>query len=201
MVKDANKQIVTSSSAKAELLNDFFTECYQDDNTCLDKELLPRLNISREITVVYISENDIIQSIKRLKSSTSRTPDNIPAIFIKRTGMNLVVPLLIIFRQILKNGTVPSFWSKSLIVPVFKSGLRSKINNYRPVSQTSVFCRLFEDIMRHYMYSHLKVNNILSTNQHGFIEKRSTMTNQLEMLDLLNSKFDNKVQTDMVLID
>ena len=45
------------------------------------------------------------------------------------------------------------------------------------------------------------MNRIISTAQHGFVKKRSTTTNQLEMLDILNLTHDNKMQTDMIFID
>ena len=42
---------------------------------------------------------------------------------------------------------------------------------------------------------------MLSNVQHGFVENRSTATNQLVMLDTLTQQYDKKVQTDMILLD
>ena len=201
LVDPSNDQVVTNAEDKAELLNTLVTQRYQNNDSKFDQHRLPRVNVDNEMAELLITEVEILQSIKRMKSSVSRTPENIPAIFVKRTGMNLLHPLKILFQQSLSQGIIPTSWGKSLIVPVFKKGLRSNAKNYRPVAQTSVFGRLLEGCIYQRTYHHLKINNILSFAQHGFVEKRSTMTNQLLTLDCLEYNYDRRVQTDMILLD
>ena len=201
LVDTENSKVVTSSADKAELLNNFFTQCHQQDDSTIDKKFLPEFDLHEHMPVLSITEEDVLMVIKKLKCSVSRTPEKIPAIFIKRIGMNLLKPLTILYNQSLAEGKIPSEWEESIVVPIHKKGLRSSSSNYRPVSQTSVFCRLLEAILHHYMYNHLQTNNMISTAQHGFMKQRSTMTNQLVMLNILNENFDQKIQTEMILLD
>ena len=47
----------------------------------------------------------------------------------------------------LKEGVVPFEW-KEANIPLFKKGSRNKSENYRPVSLTSVFCKLLEGLIK-----------------------------------------------------
>ncbi len=48
----------------------------------------------------------------------------------------------------LQEGIVPLEWKEANIIPLFKKGSRNKSVNYRPVSLTSVICKLLETIIR-----------------------------------------------------
>ena len=48
---------------------------------------------------------------------------------------------------------------------------------------------------------HLTHNKLLSSAQHGFIYKRSTVTQQLNLLNNLTHNFDKKTHTDLVYLD
>jgi hypothetical protein len=51
-------------------------------------------------------------------------------------------PLAKIYRQSLDSGNVPQDWEKAKDVPIFKKGTKSDPGNYRPVSLTSVPCKI-----------------------------------------------------------
>ena len=44
----------------------------------------------------------------------------------------------------MEEGVVPEDWRQARVVPIFKKGSRSKASNYRPVSVTSVPCKVME---------------------------------------------------------
>ena len=48
----------------------------------------------------------------------------------------------------MQNGDVPQEWRDTLIVPLSKKGNRSDPGNYRPVSLTSVVCKVMERIVK-----------------------------------------------------
>ena len=75
------------------------------------------------------------------------------------------------FNLFLREGTVPHEWKHANVVPILKKGNRCKAENYRPVSLTSVVCKLIESLMRdHNMVHFLERNNLLKDTQHGFKE-------------------------------
>ena len=200
LIKDS-KTILIDPHEKAELLNNFFTQCHLKDDGGIADGCLSEKDITVKMPKINLTPEDVLYAIKKLKCSVSRTPDNIPALYVKRTGYLLIKPLLILFKQSLAQGRLPSNWSKSIIVPIHKKGLRSSEKNYRPISLTSVFCRILECVIYQYIYNHLVVNNLISTSQHGFIHSRSTTTQQLLMLDALTENFDKRKQTEMILLD
>ena len=61
-----------------------------------------------------------------------------------------------------------------MVVPVFKKGCRSHLNNYRPISLLSVFNKLLEKLMYNRMLNYLEQKHILYEKQFGFRAKHST---------------------------
>ena len=57
------------------------------------------------------------------------------------------------------------------------------MGNYRPVSLTSVVCKVFESIVRDHMMNYFVQNKLFSTKQFGFIKGRSTVLQLLKILD------------------
>jgi len=53
----------------------------------------------------------------------------------------------------------------------------------RPISLTSIICKLLEGIIRDNIINHLKDNKLLSTKQFGFLKGRSTTLQLLKILD------------------
>ena len=85
--------------------------------------------------------------------------------------------------------------------PIFKKGARQLPSNYRPVSMTSICCKVMESIISESMVHFLRVNGLLSKDQHGFLPKRSTCTQILVTLNEISLLSDVKMQIDVVYID
>ena len=63
----------------------------------------------------------------------------------------------------LQEGIVPFEWKETNIIPLFKKGSRNKSVNYRPVSLTSVICKLLETIIRDHMMDFLIKHKLKKT--------------------------------------
>lgn len=70
------------------------------------------------------------------------------------------------FNKSLKLGYFPSIWKESFIIPLFKSGAKSDISNYRGIAKLSAIPKLFEKLIYNTLSHH--VSSILSPMQHGF---------------------------------
>ena len=75
-------------------------------------------------------------------------------------------PLAIIYTKSLEEGVVPEDWKCANITPIFKKGSKASAGNYRPVSLTSVLCKVMESILRDAIVDHLTVNKLLLPSQH-----------------------------------
>ena len=75
----------------------------------------------------------------------------------------------------MSNGHFLDEWKVSYINPIFKSGDKKKVTNYRPISKLSTIPKLFDKIVKNKLYEIIKCH--ISNFQHGFISGRSTTTN------------------------
>ena len=89
----------------------------------------------------------------------------------------------------MKQGLIPPDLLLVIICPVHKGGSRADPSQYRPVALTSHIMKVFEKVARKALVTHLEISDNLPSNQHGFREQRSTLTQLLshwdEVLDLL----------------
>ena len=54
------------------------------------------------------------------------------------------------------------------VTAIFKKGSVTSPGNYRPVSLTSIACKILESIIREQVMDFLNDNHLLSEDQHGF---------------------------------
>ena len=95
-------------------------------------------------------------------------------------------------------GEVPEDWRTAVIVPIYKKkGLRSDPTNYRPVSLTSVPCKIMESLIRDNLLEFTENHNILTKHQHGFMQHRSCLTNLLEALEAWTEALDEGLGVDV----
>ena len=55
-------------------------------------------------------------------------------------------------------------------------------NSYRPISLTSVCCKVLESTLKDNIMEHLECNKLINDSQHGFRSGRSYVTNLLTFL-------------------
>ena len=82
-----------------------------------------------------------------MKNGKATGPDKIPTTIIKDVGDIITKLLTMIFNSSLTNGVFPDIWKIARITPIFKSGAKNDVNNYRPISVISVFSRILERIV------------------------------------------------------
>ena len=88
-----------------------------------------------------------------------------------------------LFEYICRCELIPNIWKHAYVTPVFKKGKACLAENYRPISLTSVVCKIFESAIKIDLVKFLAVSDLITCDQHDFIAKRSTCTNLLESLN------------------
>ena len=83
-------------------------------------------------------------------------------------------PIHAIYIRSLREGQLPKAWKHSVVIPIFKKGLRLDPLNYRPVSLTSVTCKRLERVLSDVIYDYLDSTSLLSSHQFGFRPGHST---------------------------
>ena len=82
-----------------------------------------------------------------------------------------------------------------------KKGDRHQPSNYRPVSLTSVVCKVLEHMVHSSIMTHFDRWNILSDSQHGFRKRRSCETQLIETIDDIARHLSDGSQVDVILLD
>jgi hypothetical protein len=90
----------------------------------------------------------------------------------------------------------PAKWKESRLCPIFKNGDKSDITNYRPIAIINNFAKIFEFILFERIYHHISSN--ISVNQHGFMARRSTVTNLVSTTQFLCESLDAHGQVDVI---
>ena len=93
----------------------------------------------------------VAKKLKAMKDNKSPGVDGIPPKLLMETVEQISISLARVFNLPLKEGVVPFEWKESNIIPLFKMGSRNKSENYRPVSLTSVICKLLERLIKDHM--------------------------------------------------
>ena len=91
--------------------------------------------------------------------------------------------LCTIFNHSIVSGIFPDEWKLSKVIPLFKQGNRSDLNNYRPFSVIPVVAKVFERIIYDQLYNYLTIHKLISRHQSGFRPLHSTVTALLEATD------------------
>ena len=96
---------------------------------------------------------------------------------------------------------LPNDDEEANIIPLFKKGSRNKSVNYRPVSLTSVICKLLETIIRDHMMDFLLKHKLINHSQHGFLKARSCLTNLLCFFEEITKWVDEGSPVDIIYLD
>ncbi|KAK9874373.1 hypothetical protein WA026_002720 [Henosepilachna vigintioctopunctata] len=92
-----------------------------------------------------------------------------------------------------------SLWNKSFVVPIFESGNKSLISNYRGISIQSTIPKLLDCLMSSFLSWNCEA--ILIEQQHGFRNGRFTTSNLVLYLSDIIRCFESGIQIDAVYTD
>ena len=141
------------------------------------------------------------RKIRKLRKEAAARPDDMGPRLLQELENELAKPLTAIFRASLESGEVPEDWRTANVVPIYKKGPKAAAGNYRPVSLTSVCCKVMESILRDQMMGFLMRNNLIKDSQHGFMQGKSCCTNLLEFLEAVTGTVDGGRPMDVIYLD
>ena len=192
--------LVTSSAEKADILNQQFQSAFTKENMTL-----PQLQDSpyQNISPLTFDTQGIYKLLSNLNCAKATGPDGISP-WILKLGAEIIAPIYqALFTRSLRSGILPFDWLTANINPLFKSGDRTLASNYRPISITSIPCKIMEHIVAKHIMNHLDKYNILSDFQHGFRSKRSCDTQLLTTYHEISVALNNQdvKQVDAIVLD
>lgn len=150
---------------------------------------------------VIIEPLGIVRLIEALKNDSSPGYDGVNTKFLKNTSAYSSIALTKIFQQSLDTSTVPSQWKIGKVVPLHKSGNKNCSTNYRPISLTSICCKVLEHVIFTNLVNFLESNSFFTSAQHGFRKTYSCETQLISFTHHLHQILDKSSQADCIFLD
>ena len=198
-LRDYDGYCATTDTEKAEMLNKFFCQVFTRENLQTIPDLANQCKSSLED--MDFSATKVKKLLREHNTSKSAGLDGMHPKVLKELSEELAEPLAAIFSTSLKEGKLPHQWKAANVTPLFKKGNKSDPGNYRPVSLTSIPCKLLEKIIREAIFNHLETNDLLTEFQHGFVSRRSCVTNLLGVIDDWTRTLEEGDPVDAVYLD
>jgi hypothetical protein len=198
-LKNRKKEVITEDQEMAELLNEFFSSVFTRESS---GEVPQAEETGAEgMKEVRFTEKKVQEKIRKLREAAAAGPDGIGPRILQELSREISPALCAIFKKSYESGEVPRDWKDANVTPIYKKGIRSDPGNYRPVSLTSVCCKLMESILRDDMMAHLLDKNLIKESQHGFMTGRSCGSNLLEFLEKVTKVLDEGQPFDVIFLD
>ena len=144
---------------------------------------------------------EISNAIDSLKPKNTLDFEGISSNFLRKISCAILKPLFYVYRSSFKNSVVPSQFKTAKIVPIFKSGDDSQIDNYRPIALLSSFSKILEKIVCNRLTYYLEYNKLISNFQFGFRQNHSTLHPLLLFSNHITQALEEKKHTIAVFCD
>ena len=102
----------------------------------------------------------------------------------------ITLPLTLIFKFSLREGTFPNTWKTANIIPVHKKEENNVVKNYRPISLLPIFTKVFERLLFNSLFAHFYDNDLFTKCQSGFMPGDSYISQLLSIVHEIQSSFD-----------
>ena len=130
---------------KAKSFNDLFSkQC----TPIINNSVLSPLNLLTDKMIDHISIqcDEITSLFRNLNPHKATGSDEISGQMLLSCDNSVVLPLKIIFENILATSTDPYMWKLANVTPIFKPGDKQSIKNYRPISLHPICGKMFEKL-------------------------------------------------------
>ena len=108
--------------------------------------------------------------------------------YLLKVAANILSPFLaLLFYHVFSSGIFPDSLKIAKVVPVFKAGSKTDVNNYRPISILPCLSKLIEELILKCITSFLDKHEVIQPHQFGSRKKHSTIH---ALLDTLSSCYD-----------
>ena len=200
-----NGKRLTDKKLISEEFNSFFTNvgpilASKIKNT--DQNVLRYLKQSdTNFKITHVDQMELKCAFDKLKVNKAPGFDDYNARVIKNLYDTIKVPLLHIINLSFKTGIFPENMKIAKVLPLFKSGERSKMDNYRPISLLPLFSKILERIMHTRLYKHFESNKLFYGKQFGFRKNCGVDFGLMEVVDDISQAMANKKLTLGVFID
>ena len=134
----------------------------------------------------------LVRKIRKIYPNKATGPGGISGQMLLLCDESIILPLQIIFKNILSTSIYPDMWKLANVAPIFKNGnkqLNKIIDQYR--FSRFVCGKILKKMIFNNLYTYLHTNNLITKNQSDFRPGNSTTNQLLHILDEINQSFDS----------
>ena len=172
-----NGRYRTNAKDKADLFNDFFSDQFSGGS----EYGIPIDWTNDEAFHIDFPSTRVRSLLSNINSNKACGPDSIHGKLLKHCANSLCHPFSLLFTLSYNTGYIPREWKLGNVVPVHKKGSKDNVENYRPISLTSLVMKTFERIIKDELL--LRIYPLLDNRQHGFLCSKSCTTNMVLFSD------------------
>lgn len=171
-------------------------------NTTAQQILIESTPKSLNSLILHPTANvEVHRILSQMKNKTSTDIDTIPCKIVKLSSKYISVPLAYLVNKSFEEGVFPNKLKHAKIVPIYKSGTKTTIENYRPISMLPVFSKIFERIVYNRLREFLSQHQQLSDEQHGFRQNRNTTSAIYELTNTVLKSIDKNEKVMAIFCD
>ena len=160
-----------------------------------------RNSVSQLIFLEPPEPNEILNIIRSLNIHKASGYDNISSLFL-HLGDEVLAPFLsVYFGNALEHGIFPNIFKTAKVIPLFKSGSKENVNNYRPISLLRSLSKVLEKLIKFRFVKFFDRHNIFYAHQYGFRKKHSVIYAVLDVISLSYDAIQSKQYTACSLIN
>ena len=157
-------------------------------------------SVAQSMFFTPASNLEIIKIIKNFKNKKVAVED-FPVKLLKFLSPKIANMIGEIFNYSFDTEMYPDSLKIARVVPIFKSGSRLDVKNYRPVSILTNINKIFEKLVHSRLGSFLENYNVISYAQYGFCKGKSTTHATYEVLSKIQPAFTKKMFSICVFAD
>ena len=191
--------VVTDDLCIAQCMNAYFSSVFTVED--YGNFLTPDYVVVKRLENINCSVNEVRRLLLKLKPNKSTGPDNVAPCVLRECGSELPPSLAHILNKLFSSGLLPNEWECADIRPLHKKGSKSLKENYRPISLTSIVCKIGEKIVFDRLHKFWQETGLIYNNQFGFLKGRSTVTQLLSSLNDWAKSRNLSRPTDVVFLD
>jgi hypothetical protein len=183
----------------ANMFSDHFGSKFSDSISYTEDDFTHLLDRGIKLTDIHLRQDQVLEALLDLDVNKGAGADLIPPSFLRETATTLSRPLHALFCASLKLGVFPRCFKMAYVTPIFKSGDKSDINNYRGISILPSIGKVFERLVTSELTQCLRQD--IHPSQHGFLSSKSTVTNLVEHTSCVRSNMAQHSQVDTIYTD
>ena len=186
-----NNDIISDDQDIANIFNDYFVNIpsklkepiQPSEFKLLHNFVDSKVNDNTNFTIPFVNSSFVSNYLSNMDVTKATGLDCIGPRLLKIAPNVLTPSITYIINKSIESGVFPCTWKNAKVNPIFKTGDKDNVNNYRPISILPTLSKIIEKWTASKLMSYLDKYKLLHKNQSGFRKNHSTESALILMTD------------------